>query len=172
MADSRKLDLKGVWIPIVFFFITLKSADPHTAFAAWLRSVIGDTPTESGRRYLISFVAMGVGAAIGLSVILALSAFTWRRWLRLTQMGLFVAFVALCPQIVQSAAMLRRCLLVIDSHQADSIWQDTGLNIRSHEIGAYAGLIICTVLCCAAQFYEYRRSRTRRPKTTTDVPHE
>jgi hypothetical protein len=172
-ADAdRRLDFKGIWIPIVCFLIALKCSDPDTRFAAWLRSAIGATPDETGRNALILFVTMGVGAAIGLAVIFVIAVFTWRRWPRSTTIGLIVPFVALCPQVVYSVAMVRRCLLVIDSQHADAIWRDKDLNIRSHDFGAHWALAIGAVLCIAAQFYEYRKNRAQKQQSTAEAPRE
>lgn len=169
MAACRRLNLKGVWIPIAFFLITLTCADPRTPYAAWLRSAIGANSTQPAKSHLIKFVGMGVGAAIGLAVILAVSIFTWKRWPRWTAIGLCPALMALFPSIVYAGAMLRRCLLLINAHEADIILQDDGLAIRSHESGAWAGVAIFAVLAVIAYLYDRHRDRRRNRDATADV---
>jgi hypothetical protein len=164
MGDSsnrRHELLSGVWIAIATYAIFYASISPSSPFLTWMQQLIGAAPSHSPQSYLIKYVSRGACAAIGLFVILGLSAVTWRKWPHWTRVSLIASLMTLPMSIVYAFALLRRCLLMIDSTQAQTLIRDDSLTDRSFSLAISAGCTIAFVVLILNIAYGIRKGRSR-----------
>jgi len=141
MATIRKVDYKGLWIPVVCLLVSVLAVSPESPYRSWVQNVLGvPHHTDSPNWYLAKRVATGVSAGSGLLLIFLLAALTWKRWWYWTIMGVFPALSLLMYPVAYAVALLWRCLNLIDPIKANSLMHDDALEDRTFWVGFYSAL--------------------------------